>query len=61
MGLTGQFRVYGVLLGEETIQASPQSESNPLAFVILFYIWYTVKIKNKMKIGPIKNWCSDLS
>lgn len=45
MGLTVQFQVYGVLLREETIQVSANSESNVLGFVILFYICYTVKEK----------------
>lgn len=61
MGLTVQFQVYGVLLGEETIQVSAKSVSNLLGIVILFHIWYTVKVKNKIKIGPNKNWSSDLS
>lgn len=47
-------------MGEETIQLSAKSVSKFLDFVILFHIWYRVNVKNKMKIGPINNWCSGL-
>lgn len=50
MGLAVQLQVYWVLLGEETMQVSAESESNLLCFVILFRVWCTVK----GKIGPIK-------
>lgn len=48
MGLTVKFQVYGVLLEEETLQLSAKSESIFLGFEILFHIWYSVKVTNKI-------------
>lgn len=55
------FRSMGFLWGRKHYKFLPSQSLFFGGFEFLLHIWYSVKVKNKIKIWPVKNWCSELS